>query len=565
MYSIRVYAQDMNTQSLISKASLVGLCALLAASTLHARDKRDGIQVQVDRRVELFSILWRLAEVREYTLAPAGPYLAAVEAHFRKHADHPAVAAVRKLHGEHSISYNAPMALAVHLDPKTLAPLVPLTPFPARLDSRWRNAPTADFLKQVRAFNKDTGFDAFFAKQSTYLGKVEDRYRKALKDCDPLAWCQDFFGPKRKVRVVVTPGLLCGPNGYGTSVLLSDGTEDLRPILGVSHLYSEGLPAFDDSPDLAAYLQHEIAHAYANSAVDKNAKALEPVGKRLWQRVAGAMKKQAYSNWKVMLYETLVRASTVLFLLDRFGETAAAAAQARHKGRSFLWIKEVVQALDEYRKQDRPPRDLCAFLPKLVPILKRWASKQDTKRLGTFPGPINAVFSPSYRTSSRMLLVGQIPEQGKAGKALTDYVAWVHKRFYEEHGVPLKQGADLSAAEIRTKGLVLYGTPAGSLVLKKILDRLGWRVGPKSIGLGPRIFKGQDLVLVACHPHPDDPEQPVLIYTAAHAELLPQINNLFHGPTDWVVARRTGPGRYEEVAKGFFPKGLDGSWRPLGP
>ena len=544
-------------------AGLVGLCALLGASNVDAKGKRGGIQVQVDRRVELISILWRLAEAKEYTLAPSGPYLKAVDTHFRKHADHPAVRAVKALRSQHSISFNAPVALAVHLDPKTLQPRVPLAPFPDRLDSRWRNAPIQEFLDQARAFAEDTGFDGFFAGQAKHLKAVEARYRKALKGRDPLAWCQGFFGPKRKVKVVVTPGMLCGPNGYGASVILADGTEELRPILGISKVDAKGLPVLGNPVDLAGFLQHEIAHAYANPAVDENAKVLEAVGQRLWQPVAEAMGKQAYANWKVMLYETLVRASTVLYLKDRFGEPAAAAAQADHKGRSFLWIAEVVQALEGYRKQDRPPRNLVAFVPKLVPVLERWVSTPANPRRGIFPGPINSVFQPAYRAADRMVLVGPAAPKTDAGKALAEYVASIHQSFYAKHGVPLKAASDVGVDEAREKGLALYGTPAGNPVLAKLLKRLGWRVGPKAIKVGKRIFKGKDLVLVACHPHPDDSALPVLIYTAARSELLPGINGLFHGPTDWIVARRTKAGRFEEVAKGAFPKGLDGSWRVL--
>lgn len=553
----------MKTINTIGLAGLVGLCALLGASNVHARGKRAGIRIQVDRRVELISILWRLAGAKEYLRAPAGPYVKAVDAHFGKYADHPAVAAVRELRSKHSISFNAPVALAVHLDPKTLKPRVPLSPFPDRLDSRWRNAPTADFLEKVRAFSKDTDFDGFFAKQGKYVNAVAGRYRKALKRRDPLAWCQAFFGPKAKVQVLVTPGLLCGPNGYGTSVLLPGGAEELRPILGVARVDAKGLPVLTDPRSLAGFLQHEIAHAYVNPAVDANAAALEAAGRRLWQPVAEAMKQQAYDNWKVTLYETLVRASTVLYLKDRFGEPAAASAQAAHRGRSFLWIAEVVQAMDRYRKQDRPPRDFAAFLPKLVPVLDAWASKPADQRVGIFPGPINAVYTPAYRAPGRMLLVGPGPVKTVAGQALAAYVKSIHASFYAKQGVPLRAASEVSADEARTQGLVIYGTPAGNPILKKLIKRLGWRVGPKAIRVGKRTFKGRDLVLVACHPHPDDAQRPVLIYAAARQDLLPGINGLFHGPTDWIVAHRTAPGKFVEVAKGDFPKSLGGSWRQL--
>jgi hypothetical protein len=40
---------------------------------------------------------------------------------------------------------------------------------------------------------------------------------------------------------------------------------------------------------------------------------------------------------------------------------------------------------------------------------------------------------------------------------------------------------------------------------------------------------------------------------------------VFHGPDDWVVARREPDGRFTIVAKGDFPRARDGSWGLAGP
>jgi len=40
---------------------------------------------------------------------------------------------------------------------------------------------------------------------------------------------------------------------------------------------------------------------------------------------------------------------------------------------------------------------------------------------------------------------------------------------------------------------------------------------------------------------------------------------VFHGPDDWVVARRGPDGRFTIVAKGDFPRTRDGRWRLAGP
>jgi hypothetical protein len=53
------------------------------------------------------------------------------------------------------------------------------------------------------------------------------------------------------------------------------------------------------------------------------------------------------------------------------------------------------------------------------------------------------------------------------------------------------------------------------------------------------------------------------VYAAASLELLDGINGVFHGPTDWVVARRGPGGKFEAVARGDFPKDLANRWGRL--
>ena len=60
------------------------LAAMLALPTAGmARAGEGKIDVRVDPRVELMSIIFRLAGHPEYNTAPNYPYLADVEAHFR--------------------------------------------------------------------------------------------------------------------------------------------------------------------------------------------------------------------------------------------------------------------------------------------------------------------------------------------------------------------------------------------------------------------------------------------------------------------------------------------------
>src|SRR5258708_28913431 len=136
------------------------------------------MEVRVDRRVELLSILFHLAGSEEYRAFDT-PYRRAVDAYFAPFAQHAAIAATRTLRAAHSISYNAPVGLAVFLDDRTLEPLVSLDGAKA-LDPPWRGVSIRDYLAAVRDFARDAHVAEFFAEQRAYFAAVEGRMLQLL-------------------------------------------------------------------------------------------------------------------------------------------------------------------------------------------------------------------------------------------------------------------------------------------------------------------------------------------------------------------------------------------------
>jgi hypothetical protein len=88
--------------------------------------------------------------------------------------------------------------------------------------------------------------------------------------------------------------------------------------------------------------------------------------------------------------------------------------------------------------------------------------------------------------------------------------------------------------------------------LAALLSQGGWTVDASGITVAGKRFDGAGLVLIACRPNPRDPNLGVLLYTAARDDDLVEVNSVFHGPTDWVVARREG-GRFTTVGQGELP------------
>ena len=116
------------------------------AVAARAQDWRAGI----DSRVELMSILFRLAGNQEYRQCRAAAYDQAIEKYFAPYRDHDAVQAARSL----GIGFDAPMKLAVYVrDAESLEEVVPFDRQGVHLFQNWDAAKAREFLSAARRFH----------------------------------------------------------------------------------------------------------------------------------------------------------------------------------------------------------------------------------------------------------------------------------------------------------------------------------------------------------------------------------------------------------------------------
>src|SRR5262245_13191190 len=122
------------------------LCSILllqGTTSIHARAASVGtpqgtgtILAKVDLRVELMSIVARLAGYEEYSSNEFKQYVGDVNRHFEKYRQHPVIQFAAKVRQSNGISFDAVMSMAVHLSPPPA--LTPRVPFTAQApDKRW--------------------------------------------------------------------------------------------------------------------------------------------------------------------------------------------------------------------------------------------------------------------------------------------------------------------------------------------------------------------------------------------------------------------------------------------
>ncbi|HVJ81412.1 MAG TPA: DUF4932 domain-containing protein, partial [Planctomycetia bacterium] len=266
------------------------------------------IAAVVDPRVEAMCIVFRLAGNPEYArTAPGSKYVAAALEHFEPFKKHAAVKLAAELRRKSGISFDAPMSLAVHLEDVASAKLrVPLDPWPATLDRRWTTKSAPEFAAALADFVRESDFDGFMKKHAPLQRASAERLHAALRRRPFLSWLDEFYGPKPKGGFVAIVGMMAGPNNYGVSAKLADGTHELSPVLGVASVDAAGLPVFGGGID--GLIIHEFSHAYVNPLVDANIEKLAAAGEKLFKLRERAFRQQAYGDARTVLYESLVRA-----------------------------------------------------------------------------------------------------------------------------------------------------------------------------------------------------------------------------------------------------------------
>lgn len=345
-------------------------CFFVVSSQARAANK-DGLTVAVDPRVELMSIIFRLAGNPEYNQGRLERYIKDLDEHFGAHREHAVIKTAQRLRRTRGVSFDAVMSMAVHVsDAFELQERIPFDSPDVRLDRRWRVAEAREFLEQARDFVQISDFRGFIESHRSLYETADERMKAMLAQHAHLEWFEQFFGARPTAKFIVIPGPLNGGQAYGPSVRLASGDEELFAIIGIWKTDEDGQPLID-AGNLPTVI-HEFAHSFVNHLVEKHESELQSAGEKMYPLVAAAMKRQAYGDWPVMFKESVVRASVIRYLLAHDRE-AAAKQLAHEKERSFHWMPELVALIDEYEnnRADMPTFDL--FMPRIVAFFNELA------------------------------------------------------------------------------------------------------------------------------------------------------------------------------------------------
>ncbi len=322
------------------------------------------IVARVDPRIELLSIVFRLAGNPEYNMDQLPAYSADIGHYFSKYENHPAVLMAKRLAAKNGVYFDAVMAMAVHLSaPPALSPLVPFTnDVPER---RWGKENATAFVQALRDFYRDSNFQAFFVAHEPMYKLAETRFQSAALSRLDLDWYKRFYGEASQGRFNLILGMNNGGGNYGPHVVFPDGQEEIYAIIGCWTKDDSGNPIYNSAEYLPTII-HEFNHSFVNPIMDRHETEFATAANQVYSRVAAQMKDMAYGNAETMVNESLVRAAVILYFeAHKDSPSDIKRKIVREEANGFVWMDKLCDLLGSYESHRNRYPTFSSFVPQV--------------------------------------------------------------------------------------------------------------------------------------------------------------------------------------------------------
>lgn len=493
---------------------------------------RHVLNVAVDPRLELLAVVQllsgygeRLGLITRFEF----PYKRDVIEYFSAYKNHRAVQLFTEM-SKGGFSFDAPPAGMLYLsDPPDLNTQLAFTDYLNRRAGGQKRL--NQFVTSLRDFARKTQFMTFFKSHQETYRQIVANARAKMEGIDYVGTLESYYGTKHHSYNIILVPLFVG--GFGHRVDRPDGTCDIYNICGPMNIEND-LPVFGTAESFRDLAWHEFGHSFVVPTMDKLRSSIAKYSS-LYEPIADRMKKQAYPSWEICVNEHLVRAVTTRLAYREMGREAGEKALLYEKTKGFFYVEALCERLEQYETARDRYRTFADFSGELIAVFKELSEKNLGSEFYSVPftGTINAV------VSDKQSVIFVVPTN-ESSKTLQDrihaYVTAVRDRFFKDS--PILTDKEALKRDLSSNSLIVYGTPAGNLWLAKHIVELPVHIVADQI-TAETAYPGEHLRFISAWPNPQNPKKGTVIYTAQQAEDVIEINSVFHGPTDYVIAKGT--------------------------
>jgi hypothetical protein len=192
------------------------------------------------------------------------------------------------------------------------------------------------------------------------------------------------------------------------------------------------------------------------------------------------------------------------------------------------------EQLKYYENNRDKYKTFADFYPELIKVFEKLSNQDLGKDFYLIPyeGTINAV---SHDKSSVILILPTNEKDSDIQKNIHEFVRRYQQRFFPQS--PVIMDAEAIGRDFSRNSLILFGTMNGNLWLKENAAKFPFTIEPNRI-VADKVYEGTDLRFISGWPNPQNTKRGILVYTAQQAGNIAGINSVFHGPTDYVVAKQ---------------------------
>lgn len=337
-------------------------CLLFICSFASAKKK---IESTVDKRVELLSIVFRLAGNPEYNMKLAKNYVKDIHSYFDVYKTDPLIAYAKELADEKNIGFSKVMFLAVNLE-LIHNKFVFIKESESSLTDKWKMEDAIKFVALLNDFYSKSKFEVFFKEHEKLYTEATRQFNQSVTEFDQQ-WYLDYYGDQQ-VEYKVVLGLSNGGANYGPSVKPVGKKKIVYAIMG-SWTFDENGKALFPKDVYLSYLIHEFNHSFVDHLLgDKTIETqLQPSGEILLEREKDKMKSEGYEDWHSLINESIIRASVVRYMIDHKNKPEAIQEEIQTQiKKGFVWTNDLVTLLGEYESSRKTYPNFKSFYPKMI-------------------------------------------------------------------------------------------------------------------------------------------------------------------------------------------------------
>jgi hypothetical protein len=357
---------------------------------------------------------------------------------------------------------------------------------------------------------------------------------------------EGYYGMSHASYNIILVPLFCG--GYGPRITTENDSYHIYTITGPMG-WEGGYPQFGSAENLQSLIEHEFGHSFINPLTAEHGRILSRYSSLL-DPISDKMSRQAYPEWRTCVNEHIIRAISIRL---NQSEQAFGNDIEVQKSNGFFYLEFLLKSLEEYEHQrDRYP-SMADFMPRLIDVFRELHEKKLPEEFFFLPfrGTINAVSmnsDPEY-----LIMILPTNEEDKAAeKGIHEYVKKIRDSMLKKATITTDKKA--LKIDLANNAIFAYGTMKGNSWALKHLSGIPVEIRENGIKIDTW-YPGENLRFITAWPNPCNSERGVVFYTAQKAEDVVNIHSVFHGPTDYVVARKT------DVLKAGTYEKYDGKWK----